>query len=112
MAAIYDKALKRRDYAGIVQQQQPDQEAAEQAEADAKKDKKTKKSRAERKKEKKAAKDKQDKQDKADEPKAGADIGKIVNLMAGDANRISQTISAMYFVYGGTYSFPCHSFAS
>lgn len=25
---------------------------------------------------------------KADDPKAGADIGKIVNLMAGDANRV------------------------
>lgn len=27
---------------------------------------------------------------KADDPKAGADVGKIVNLMAGDANRVSQ----------------------
>lgn len=26
---------------------------------------------------------------KADDPKAGADIGKIVNLMAGDAGRVS-----------------------
>lgn len=26
---------------------------------------------------------------KADDPKAGADVGKIVNLMAGDANRVS-----------------------
>lgn len=25
---------------------------------------------------------------KADDPKAGADVGKIVNLMAGDANRV------------------------
>ena len=27
---------------------------------------------------------------KADDPKAGADVGKIINLMAGDANRISK----------------------
>lgn len=36
------------------------------------------------------AKKKEDKEkaDKADDPKAGADVGKIVNLMAGDANRV------------------------
>jgi hypothetical protein len=58
MAAIYDKALKRRDFSGIVdknakttQTRKPDDE-------------------------------------KADDPKAGADVGKIVNLMAGDANRV------------------------
>ena len=38
------------------------------------------------------AKKKQDKEKaaKADDPKAGADVGKIVNLMAGDANRVGQ----------------------
>ena len=54
MTAIYDKALKRKDFSGIVD------------------------------KDKKDEKDK----DKADDPKAGADIGKIVNLMSGDANRV------------------------
>lgn len=74
MTAIYDKALKRKDFSGIV-----DKDAAE-----------------------KKARPPGAKEDaKADEPKAGADIGKIVNLMAGDANRISMTTSAMYFVYGG-----------
>lgn len=38
------------------------------------------------KKDKKAEKAKKE---KADDPKAGADVGKIVNLMAGDANRVS-----------------------
>ena len=38
---------------------------------------------------------------KADDPKAGADIGKIVNLMAGDANSVSMIVSIMYFLYGG-----------
>ncbi|RDX45811.1 multidrug resistance-associated ABC transporter [Lentinus brumalis] len=76
MTAIYDKALKRKDYSGIV-----DKDAAN-----------------------KKAKPPGAKEDaKADEPKAGADIGKIVNLMAGDANRISMTASAMYFVYGAPF---------
>ena len=75
MAAIYDKALKRKDFSGIV-----DKDAAE-----------------------KKAKPPGAKADpKADDPKAGADIGKIVNLMAGDANRCAMTVSAMYFIYGGT----------
>jgi hypothetical protein len=33
--------------------------------------------------------------DKADDSKAGADVGKIVNLMAGDANRVSMLPSAL-----------------
>ena len=31
---------------------------------------------------------------KADDPKAGADVGKIVNLMAGDANRVRSIFEA------------------
>ena len=62
MASIYDKALKRKDFSGIVD-----------------KDNVTKK----------APDVKKGKEDpKADDPKAGADVGKIVNLMAGDANRV------------------------
>ena len=72
MAAIYDKALKRKDFSGIV-----DKDAKTAKPPGAKAD------------------------PKADEPKAGADIGKIVNLMAGDANRCGMTVSAMYFIYGG-----------
>ncbi len=71
MAAIYDKALKRKDYSGIVDKDnKQDPKASAEAEA------------------------------KADDPKAGADVGKIVNLMAGDANRVAMTVSAMYFIYG------------
>jgi hypothetical protein len=29
-----------------------------------------------------------EKEAKKDDPRAGADVGKIVNLMAGDANRV------------------------
>ena len=36
---------------------------------------------------------------KADDSKAGADIGKIVNLMAGDANRVSK-FSFLYLDIG------------
>jgi hypothetical protein len=49
MAAIYNKALKRKDFSGVVK--------------------------------KKEANDKND-------PKAGADVGKVVNLMASDANLV------------------------
>src|SRR5882757_8650657 len=37
-------------------------------------------------------KEEKDKAAKADDPKAGADVGKIVNLMAGDANRVCGNI--------------------
>jgi hypothetical protein len=84
MASIYDKALKRKDFSGIV-----DKDNSKEA-PDA--IGKGKKSSAEAKA-------------KADDPKPGADIGKIVNLMAGDANRVAMTTSAMYFIYG---SMPLH----
>jgi hypothetical protein len=74
MAAIYDKALKRKDFSGVVN-----------------KDSSKETSNADRKKGSKA---------KEDDPKPGADIGKIVNLMAGDANRVAMTSSSMYFIYG------------
>jgi hypothetical protein len=88
MAAIYDKALKRKDYSGIVNKdnskeasdghKQRDPKASAEAEA------------------------------KANDPKAGADVGKIVNLMAGDANRVAMTSSAMYFIYGSMSRYsPC-----
>ena len=67
MSAIYDKALKRKDLSGTVNKQE--KEKGKEKKKDGKKGKK--------------------KEDKGDEPKAGADIGKIVNLMAGDANRIA-----------------------
>ncbi|KAG5653253.1 hypothetical protein H0H81_001510 [Sphagnurus paluster] len=88
MASIYDKALKRKDFSGII-----DKEKGKQAEKPDNKGPSTKE-------QKRAEKEKKD---KADDPKAGADVGKIVNLMAGDANRVSQTISALYFIYGAPF---------
>ncbi|TBU36610.1 ABC transporter type 1, transmembrane domain-containing protein [Dichomitus squalens] len=61
MTAIYDKALKRKDFAGIVDK------------------------------------------DKVAEQKGMGDRGKIVNLMAGDGNRIAMTVSAMSFIYGAPF---------
>ena len=75
MVAIYDKALKRRDFSGIV-------------------DKEVKKAPP-------PGSAKEDK--KANEPKAGANIGKIVNLMAGDASRIAELCPALYFLHGAPY---------
>lgn len=60
MASIYDKALKRKDFSGIVSKDEKKETGKESAKESA----------------------------KADDPKAGADVGKIVNLMAGDANRV------------------------
>ena len=74
MASIYDKALKRKDFSGIVNKDAVNKDAKGASKKDAA---------------------------KADEPKAGADIGKIVNLMASDASRISLTTAALYFIYGG-----------
>ncbi|KAI0275322.1 multidrug resistance-associated ABC transporter [Gloeopeniophorella convolvens] len=79
MAAIYDKALKRKDFSGIVDKDK----LAKTPDADDKKSK--------------------DAEAKADDPKAGADVGKIVNLMAGDANRIAMMVSGMYFIYGSPF---------
>ncbi|KAG1809100.1 uncharacterized protein BJ212DRAFT_1484598 [Suillus subaureus] len=79
MAAIYDKALKRQDYSGII-----DQDKAKEA-AD------------------KKAGIKPVENPTADDPKAGADVGKIVNLMAVDANRIAMMVSGAYFIYGSPF---------
>ena len=80
MAAIYDKSLKRKDFSGIVNKSNLEEDSKE----DRKKD----------------SKSGTEAEADADDPKAGADIGKIVNLMAGDANRVAQMSSTMYFIYG------------
>ncbi|KAF8554053.1 hypothetical protein OG21DRAFT_1497299 [Imleria badia] len=77
MAAIYDKALKRKDYSGVVDKDKLKDDA----------DRKAGIAPSENPTE--------------DDPKAGADVGKIVNLMAVDANKIAMMVSGMYFIYGG-----------
>ncbi|KAJ6590007.1 hypothetical protein DFH09DRAFT_1359037 [Mycena vulgaris] len=96
MASIYDKALKRKDFSGVIDKEKAKDAADKKAAAAA--GPQPTLSKAEKK-----AKTKADKKiaEKADDPKAGAaDTGKIVNLMAGDANRIAMQTSGLYFLYG------------
>ena len=88
MAAIYDKSLKRKDFSGIVKKDNPDEDSKEVGKKDSK-------SSAEA-------------EANADDPKAGADIGKIVNLMAGDASRVASTSSAMSYIYGSMFFQPSY----
>ncbi|KAJ7208590.1 hypothetical protein GGX14DRAFT_551298 [Mycena pura] len=69
IAAVYDKALKRKDYSGLIDKD---------------------KARAVAERKRNGAGTAAD--EKADDPKAGADTGKIVNLMAGDQTRVSTII--------------------
>ncbi|KAI0332219.1 multidrug resistance-associated ABC transporter [Cubamyces sp. BRFM 1775] len=71
MTSIYDKALKRKDFSGAV-----DKGAEEKGTGTA------------------------EQQGGAGDLKANAGIGKIVNLMATDANRVSLTASSLYHIYG------------
>jgi hypothetical protein len=70
MASIYDKALKRKDFSGIT-----NKDGEEAASKDQKK-----------------PEDEKEKAAKANDPKAGADVGKIVNLIAGDCNRVRNIV--------------------
>ncbi|KAJ6562715.1 multidrug resistance-associated ABC transporter [Mycena vulgaris] len=83
IAAVYAKALKRKDFSGLVDREKA---GGPPAAPTAKAPKQTKK-------QKQAA-------EKADDPKAGADTGKIVNLMAGDQTRVSTIVSGAYNIYG------------
>ncbi|KAG1854238.1 hypothetical protein F4604DRAFT_1516346, partial [Suillus subluteus] len=75
MAAIYHKALKRQDYSGIIDKDKT-KEAAD-----------------------KKAGFKPVENSTSEDPKAGADVGNIVNLMAVHANRIAMMVSGAYFIY-------------
>ncbi|KAF9255059.1 multidrug resistance-associated ABC transporter [Marasmius fiardii PR-910] len=86
MASIYDKALKRKDIAG--------------GGAEKSKPTDTTNVNAGNGKVKKGKKAKGKGKEEDNEPKAGADVGKIVNLMGGDANIVAQACTGMYLIYG------------
>ncbi|KAF8158956.1 multidrug resistance-associated ABC transporter [Mycena galopus ATCC 62051] len=75
MAAIYDKALKRKDFSGVTKESAAETKATARQETD----------------EKPAT--------------TGADTGKIVNLMSGDAERIATIVNSVYPVYGAPLEF-------
>ncbi|KAJ6559095.1 hypothetical protein DFH09DRAFT_1161859 [Mycena vulgaris] len=93
MAAIYDKALKRKDFSGII-----DKEKAQHAPKGAASPAGSRNS---------PAKSTPKSTTKTDESKGtvGADLAKIVNLMSGDAERIATIVNSMYFVYGAPLEF-------
>ncbi|KAF8162311.1 hypothetical protein K438DRAFT_1776012 [Mycena galopus ATCC 62051] len=74
IAAVYDKALKRKDFSGLVDREKTSSDTDEAAE--------------------KAAARKE----KADDPKATADTGKIVNLMV--ETRVSLLVCNSFNIYG------------
>ncbi|KAF7331551.1 ATP-dependent bile acid permease [Mycena kentingensis (nom. inval.)] len=74
MAAVYDKALKRKDFSGAVKE-----------------------------KEKSTAEGDQDKPQEENKEKSSADVGKIVNMLSSDAEDISFIASSIYFLYGAPF---------
>ena len=87
MASIYEKALRRKDYSGVVADKEKDDK-----EKDKEKDKKLTPEEQKKKKEEEAKKKKEEAKVKAGDPnskKPNADVGKIVNLMSSDVMQIS-----------------------
>jgi ABC-type multidrug transport system fused ATPase/permease subunit len=97
MAALYEKALKRKDFSGVTQDRAMAGSSSPEEEGDGSKGKGAKDSKKDKKGNK--ASDAKKDEGKDGHKKAGADIGKIVQLMAGDTNRIAMTTSGLYFIY-------------
>lgn len=122
MASIYDKALKWKDFSGIVDQ---DALASKALAADDARVLRSSTSNSAsgagagveggggggRGEGKKMSKEERKKaEDKRDVSKAGADVGKIVNLMAGDANRVGVSllhVLILVLVFGGVPGLCC-----
>jgi hypothetical protein len=80
IAEIYEKALKRKDFSGIVNSKTAAQSGKDVKSPSGKKEA------------------------KEDESKSGANIGKIVQLMSGDAGRVAGMTSGMYMLYVSPFS--------
>ncbi|KAG6914943.1 hypothetical protein DXG01_014337 [Tephrocybe rancida] len=86
MTSICDRALKRKYFSGILERgkkagtEDDGEGKCEEGKSRSKKDEK-----------------------KSDEAKVKVGVGKIVNLMAGDANRVSMTVSASCFTHSALF---------
>ncbi|KAF8144221.1 ABC transporter type 1, transmembrane domain-containing protein, partial [Mycena galopus ATCC 62051] len=89
IAAVYDKALKRKDFSGLVSKDAADATHKPNAH---------KPTQPQTKAQKKAA---ALREEHADDPKAGADTGKIVNLMAGDQTRVTMLVNNAWSAFAG-----------
>ncbi|KAF8508697.1 multidrug resistance-associated ABC transporter [Gautieria morchelliformis] len=99
MASIYAKALVRKDYSGIVDKKDGEQERQDDktmSTPNSKSKISETRSNVDKKSKNKDAKG-------GTKNTSGADVGKIVQLMSGDANRISHTVNAVYFIYGAPF---------
>ncbi|KAJ7147063.1 hypothetical protein C8R43DRAFT_1011698 [Mycena crocata] len=83
MAAIYDKTLKRKDFSGMIDKGQAHNRGTNASPPNTVNEQVKAKAEA----------------------TAGADVAKILNLMSGDAERISSIVNSMYFVYGAPLEF-------
>jgi hypothetical protein len=79
MASVYDKALKRRDLSGILSPTVDEKMREMQKKSNKRGGGKKKGTSAE------------------------ADIGKVVNLMSGDSNRVAGFVASAYFLYGAPF---------
>ncbi|KAI6042761.1 hypothetical protein EDC04DRAFT_3058052 [Pisolithus marmoratus] len=73
MNAIYDKALKRKDYSGVAKKELPTETGPTRGTP------------------------------KSNDPQPGADIGKVVTVMAIDASKVSAIVASAYLLYGGPF---------
>ena len=98
MASIYAKALVRKNYSGIIDKK----DGRQGNHKDGKSTLPTTSSQSNTSTKSKAEEGQGD-------PKytSGADVGKIVQLMSGDANSIAQFFSLQYFIYVGFLRFVC-----
>ena len=87
MASIYAKALVRKDYSGIIQKTNEEQANS------------TDKGKSAEAQSNTRSKSKDTEGKDGTKNTSGADVGKIVQLMSGDANRIAMMISGAYFIY-------------
>ncbi|KAF8579651.1 multidrug resistance-associated ABC transporter [Ramaria rubella] len=100
MASIYAKALVRKDYSGHIDSKvKKESEDRKHNETRTRSTEPPTSARSEPNGNGKKSKH------KIKEPRntSGADTGKIVNLMSGDANRVALSVNAFYFVYGAPF---------